>query len=355
MKYLTEMSSGSSIRTLRPRIARPSQSPVIRASRTRAWLPHAACAAALLLAFTPLRVAGNTITVTISCSANGNITPEGTLTLPSDSNLDVTATPDAGYEIEDWYLNGDHAGWSVPQMHFAFGDEDAEIYVHFQRLTNRVATTVGAHGRLSPGANGETVLVGWGDSAVFTATPDAHYHVEAWSLDLQLAQTSGTSFTIPNVRADHSLEVSFAPDTYTVQASAGTHGSLSPGGAVAVTYGDDQVFTATPDSGFDVGAWWLDGLAVQAGGTSFTLASVATNHTLQVTFTSPLLAIERTTTNSVIVSWPAPADDWELQENPILASAGWTTVGATPLEVSGREQVVISPPVGNRFYRLVKP
>ena len=55
-----------------------------------------------------------------------------------------------------------------------------------------------------------------------------------------------TSYTFTNVTADHTIAASFAIDTYTITASAGANGSISPSGAMTVNYGANQTFTITP-------------------------------------------------------------------------------------------------------------
>jgi len=275
--------------------------------------------------------------------------------LPAHADLDITATPDAGYEIQDWYVNGQPAGWgSINQQHFAFGNLDVTIHLEFQRLINLVHTTEGSHGALSPGGNDGAVPVGWGDNAVFTATPQPHFHVATWILDGSLAQTGGTSFTITAVTAERWLAATFAPDMYTVQASAGPHGGLSPSGATLVEYLDSQVFTATPDDNCEVAQWWLDGQPVQTNGTTFNLADVSADHVLRVTFASPELTLERTATRSVLLSWPAALDGWQLQENADLNPTTWVDVATPPDAVGARNQVSLAMLTGKRFYRLLK-
>src|SRR5204862_5242984 len=55
-----------------------------------------------------------------------------------------------------------------------------------------------------------------------------------------------TSYTFTNVTANHIIAASFAIDTYTLTASAGANGAISPSGAVAVNSGASQAFTITP-------------------------------------------------------------------------------------------------------------
>ena len=56
-----------------------------------------------------------------------------------------------------------------------------------------------------------------------------------------------TSYTFTNVTANHTIAASFAIDTYTITASAGANGTISPSGHVTVNYGANQTFTITPD------------------------------------------------------------------------------------------------------------
>jgi hypothetical protein len=136
----------------------------------------------------------------------------------------------------------------------------------------------GANGKVDP--NGSVVMPHMSD-ITFTAHPDPHYHVAQWTVDNAPVATGGATFTLPNITADHWVGITFALDSYTVPANAGPGGSLSPTGAVAVVYGDQQSFSATPEAGCDVACWWLDGRVVQTGGTTFWLDGVGSSRQLR--------------------------------------------------------------------------
>ncbi len=72
--------------------------------------------------------------------------------------------------------------------------------------------------------------------------------------------------------------------THTITATAGSGGSISPSGEVAVTEGTDQAFTITPDKGNKVRDVAIDGKSVGALG-SYTFEDVRGDHTISVTFT----------------------------------------------------------------------
>ena len=71
--------------------------------------------------------------------------------------------------------------------------------------------------------------------------------------------------------------------TYTITASAGEGGAVSPSGTVSVVQGADAAFVFTPAAGYQVAEVLVDGVSAGAV-SSYTFADVAANHTLSVTF-----------------------------------------------------------------------
>jgi uncharacterized repeat protein (TIGR01451 family) len=72
---------------------------------------------------------------------------------------------------------------------------------------------------------------------------------------------------------------------YSITATGGANGAISPSGMVAVTWGTDQTFTMLPDAGYGVLNVLVDGGSVGALA-SYTFLSVAATHTISVTFTA---------------------------------------------------------------------
>ena len=70
---------------------------------------------------------------------------------------------------------------------------------------------------------------------------------------------------------------------YTIKATAGTGGSISPSGNVSVREGGDQTFTITPDKGYAVANVKIDGKRIGAV-KSYTFKNVRRTHTIEVIF-----------------------------------------------------------------------
>ena len=117
-------------------------------------------------------------------------------------------------------------------------------------------------------------------------------------------------------------------------------GGTSTGGAYAVSGTIGQ-----PDAGTMSG-----GNYTLSGGFWGVVAAVQTP-------SAPWLTVMRTETNSVVVSWPLPADGWILEWTNALpvAAASWSQI-PPPYQTNGVNLQFTEPTsTGNRFYRLHKP
>ena len=72
---------------------------------------------------------------------------------------------------------------------------------------------------------------------------------------------------------------------YTITASAGIGGTISPSGAVVVNYGGSQAFTISANGGYSISNVQIDGISVGVC-SSYTFTSVTASHTISATFVS---------------------------------------------------------------------
>jgi hypothetical protein len=110
-----------------------------------------------------------------------------------------------------------------------------------------------------------------------------------------------TSYSFSNVTATHSLSASFTASTtttpppptttttYSITASAGSNGTISPAGTATVAKAGSQSYTVTPNTGYYIVSVAVDGATVAsnvAGGApySYTFSNVSANHTISATF-----------------------------------------------------------------------
>lgn len=127
----------------------------------------------------------------------------------------------------------------------------------------------------------------------------------------------------------------YSIDWHTIDGGGGT----STGGVYSVSGTIGQPDAGAPMSGgnFSVtGGFWSLLSVVQTAG-------------------APTLTISLTGTNTALVSWSSPSAGFNLQVNTNgVASVNWSNVSA--IQDNGTiKYLIVNPPAGNRFYRLVKP
>jgi hypothetical protein len=71
--------------------------------------------------------------------------------------------------------------------------------------------------------------------------------------------------------------------------------------------------------------------------------------------TAPALAVTRTSTNTVMFSWPLSSANFTLQQNLDLNTTNWVTPYEAVNSNESMKYIIVDPPSGNRFYRLFKP
>ncbi len=142
-----------------------------------------------------------------------------------------------------------------------------------------VTSSAGANGSIAPSG---AISVNYGADQSFTITPNANYHVSDLLVDGS-SVGAVTGYTFTGVTTNHTISASFAINTYAINASAGAGGSISPSGAVTVTYGADQSFTITPNTGYRISDVLVDSSSVGAV-TSYTFHGVTAEHTISASF-----------------------------------------------------------------------
>jgi len=158
---------------------------------------------------------------------------------------------------------------------------DVEENVEYipQRIAWVVTPTTGTHGFITPSTRQRVVP---GTIRVFTMTPETGYHVADVLVD-GASVGAVTSHTLGNVKANHTISATFAINSYTISASAGANGTVTPSGLV--DHGTTKTFTITPVNGYRVADVLVDGVSVGAL-TSYTFTNVTANHTISASFSA---------------------------------------------------------------------
>jgi hypothetical protein len=126
------------------------------------------------------------------------------------------------------------------------------------------------------------ITVHKGASQTYTITPAAGHQARSVIVD-GANKGAIASYTFTNIAANHTINAYFKVITYTITASAGAGGSISPSGTAFVNIGTSRTYTITPTAGYHIMDVLVDGASVGAV-TTYAFTDVASNHAISATF-----------------------------------------------------------------------
>ena len=219
-------------------------------------------------------------TVTATADLNGSITPSGTTTVNSGGSQTYTIAANQGYQVQSVIVDGVNKG-AMTSYTFTNIKADHTINAYFTVMTYTITVSAGTGGSITWPAGVTTFNIG--ASQTYTITPTAGYHL----VDVQVDGVSVgavTTYTFTNITANHTIAATFgANPSYTITASAGANGAMSPSGNVSALGGTNQTFIITPNAGYRIVDVQVDGTSVGPV-TTYTFANIAGNHSISATF-----------------------------------------------------------------------
>ncbi len=212
---------------------------------------------------------------------NGNVT-EYTYGVGATLPTDVTRT---GYTFKGWYDNESLTGSPVTAIG---GTEMGNKEYWAKWEINQYTIAYDLAGGTAEG-NPDTYTIETGTFTLKNPTKSG-YTFTGWS-GTGLDGENNMTVTIPTGSTGNRTYAAHwryngsghSYSYYTIKATAGTGGSISPFGNVSVREGRDQTFTITPDKGYAVANVKIDGKSIGAV-KSYTFENVRRTHTIEVIF-----------------------------------------------------------------------
>ena len=251
------------------------------------------------------------VTAKVDNDSHGSITPTRKEVM-AGANIMFTITAQSGYALDYItvggtvvYANNDptnpfKGSWTLKNV-----QANSEVVVYFGEdetggtegggdgvpdkptyLT--VTARAGENGTISPSGS---MLVKRGESKSFTITADSNYHISDVVVN-GASVGAVSSYEMMNISENMTITASFARDSsgggshttrYTITASAGKGGEISPDGSVRVVRGSSKTFTITPDAGYVIEDVLVDGESVGAVD-KYTFENVREKHTIKAIF-----------------------------------------------------------------------
>jgi hypothetical protein len=226
---------------------------------------------------------GGTITAinntNVSVATNGTSTVT-TVTVNDGGSQTFNIAAATGNRINDVAVDGVSVG---PVASYSFSNITANhtISASFALAQFSITASAGVGGTITPAG---TAAVNYGSSATYAIAPASGYSISDVKVDgVSVGPVASYSFT--NVTANHTISASFALAQFSITASAGVGGTITPAGTAAVSYGSSATYAIAPASGYSISDVKVDGVSVGPVA-SYTFNSVGANHTIQSSFSA---------------------------------------------------------------------
>ena len=209
----------------------------------------------------------------------------GTHSFYRDSDITITAVPNAGYRVQDWTINGQTTADTAVSKKLSTLQQATTVQVRFVKLVTGITfgptdeTSEG--GYISAAEANETSILG--DAATganiaasvpikFTAEVKPGYAIEGWYVNNVRDDSAGTgeTYTYPNTTSANSIYI--APKFQQVEYDITTGDNVTVNGQNSTTVrgGESLTFTAVPPAGQNVTGWTVNGKAVAGNGNTLT-------------------------------------------------------------------------------------
>jgi len=126
------------------------------------------------------------------------------------------------------------------------------------------------------------ISVGSSDSITFNIISNQLSKIKDVKVD-GVSVGAVSTYTFSNVTQDHTIEATFTVPSFTIKASSGTGGAISPSGTVVVTSIENKTFEILPNNGYLIKDVKVDNQSVGPVST-FTFSNITSNHTIYAEF-----------------------------------------------------------------------
>ncbi|MBQ4542442.1 MAG: InlB B-repeat-containing protein [Clostridia bacterium] len=223
-------------------------------------------------------------------SLTGDIIESGDLYLPYGSKLDINFVPEDNHQIKSILVDGISI---IVADEYCFANliKNYTFAIEFELITYQISALVTGDGSLDKAL---TELYERGTTVTYNFTPNEGSYLKMLQVDgVSLSVTDVTSYTFFDIKENHVIIIEFAPYEYTIEARIVGEGDIGQPLIKNVNYGDDVVYTFTPNVGYHLKQITVDGTEI-ALTNNYTFENVTQNHIIYVKFEKDVINITLT-------------------------------------------------------------
>ncbi len=265
----------------------------------------------------------NTCTITATAGANGIISPSGTISTNEVSTTTYSISPHPHYHISNVLIDGTSVG-TPSSYSFNMITGNHSIEADFAANMWTIAATAGANGVIAPPGVISTDEV---STTTYIISPNTHYFISNVLVDGTSVGTP-SSYSFNTISGNHSIEADFTSNIWTITATAGANGIISPNGSVMTNEGSTTTYSFTPDNHYHISSVLVDGTSVGTPPT-YSFAGIASDHTIEADFAlNPFMITASAGANGTITpSGTSLLHSGESQTYMISAGSGYYISG----------------------------
>ena len=231
-----------------------------------------------------VRFERNFYNVTATAGAYGTVTPAGVTAYNYGTNVNYAINAAIGYYIASVTVDGTTTDYTqadaLNSTVITFNNiaTDHTVAATFAQYQYTITVNAGANGDIAPA----TATYAYGATPAFTITPNAGYGIVDVTVD-GASVGAVDNYTFTALTADHTIAATFAQYQYTITATAGSNGTITPAGVTNMIHNGNLTYTITPAAGYHIADVYVDGASVGAV-SSYNFTNVTANHTIHAMF-----------------------------------------------------------------------
>jgi len=213
----------------------------------------------------------------------------------------------------------------------------------------------------------ESCTANCGENKSFTIAANEGYRIASVIVDetenvTETVIAANGVYTFENVTANHTIVATFEAITYTITATAGEGGTITPTGAQTVNEGADQSFSIAASEGYRIASVIVDAAtanenvteAVIAADGVYTFENVTADHTIAATFeeipTTYTITATADENGTITPSGEVTVEEGEEQSFTISASEGYRIASVIVDAATANENVTEAVIAANGIY-----
>ncbi len=217
--------------------------------------------------------------LSVTHSGSGSTVPAGASIVDHGETVDITATPETGWDFHSWVIESGSAvafgNASSASTTVILSGGDATISAEFVEEGSSgyyLTITIDGNGSVTQDSSSIPAGVPFGIDAV----PDTGSHFLNWtqtggSGTAEFATADSESTTVTLTGGNATIQANFVLDSYTLTVNNDGKGTTDPAGGISVNYGVATDILAIPNEGYSFSQWTV----FSGSGASFDNANAA--------------------------------------------------------------------------------